>query len=260
MQLLFPQNPMMKKLPDSIFGHEFDAAQSLGFSCLLFAEETLSHLGAEQAVKNLPDGGGEPLLYRGWILTEDVYRQFYHALLARGHRLVSTPEQYAEVTYFPNYYPKVHEVSPEAVWTDTDDPYFAWSQSRKLGEGPFVLKDHIKSAKHLWHEACFVPKGAVREHFESIAQALRDEQGKVFNRGLLSSSMCRCARAVPARANIRCVRRIASSSGKENCWLPRITTIRWRIERIGRSSRRSPDGSMPRFFRWTLRKRRPVVG
>ena len=28
------------------------------------------------------------------------------------------------------------------------------------GEGPFVIKDHIKSAKHLWHEACFVPKGS----------------------------------------------------------------------------------------------------
>ena len=27
MKLLFPQNPMMKKLPDSIFEHEFDAAQ-----------------------------------------------------------------------------------------------------------------------------------------------------------------------------------------------------------------------------------------
>ena len=185
MKLLFPQNPMMKKLPDPVFEHEFDAAQSLGLTCLLFAEEVLSHEGAEQAVKHLPDGGGEPLLYRGWIFAEDVYRRFYHALLARGYRLVSTPEQYAEVTYFPNYYPRVREASPAAVWTDTADAYLAWSQSRRLGDGPFVLKDHIKSAKHLWHEACFVPKGAGREQFESIAEALRKEQGKSFHRGFV---------------------------------------------------------------------------
>lgn len=188
MKILYPQNPMMKKLPDSIFEHEFDAAQSLGLNCLLFAEEVLSYQGAEQAIKNLPDGDGGTLLYCGWIWTEEVYREFYQALMARGYLLVSTPEQYAEVTYFPNYYPKIREMSPEAVWTDTADPYLAWCQSRKLGEGPFVLKDHIKSAKHRWHEACFVPKGAGREHFESIAQALKNEQGKSFNRGFVVKS------------------------------------------------------------------------
>ena len=54
-----------------------------------------------------------------------------------------------------------------------------------ISSGPFVLKDHIKSAKHLWHDACFVPKGAGREQFESIAEALWKEQGKSFNRGFV---------------------------------------------------------------------------
>lgn len=185
MKLLFPQNPLMKKLPDSVFEHEFDAARSLGMTCLLFAEEVLSREGSERAVKNLPEGDGGLLLYRGWIFTEETYREFHQAVLARGYRLASTPEQYAQVTYFPNYYPKVREVSPPAVWTDSPDAYLAWSQCRRLGDGPFVLKDHIKSAKHLWHDACFVPKGAGREQFESIAEALRKEQGTSFNRGFV---------------------------------------------------------------------------
>lgn len=185
MKLLFPQNPMMKKLPDSIFEQEFDAAQSLGFPCLLFAEEELSHHGPESAIRRLPEGDGGPILYRGWIWTESVYREFHQALMGRGYRLVSTPEQYAEVTYFPNYYPKIREASPNAVWTYTADSYPAWSQSRKLGDGPFVIKDHIKSAKHRWHDACFIPKGAGREQFESIAEALRTEQGDSFNRGFV---------------------------------------------------------------------------
>lgn len=185
MAILFPQNPLMRKLPEPVFEAEFDAAQLLGLRCLLFDEEVISHEGVERALKHLPLGNGEQLIYRGWIFAEEVYRRFFEALLARGYRLVSTPEQYAEVTYFPNYYPKVRDLSPEAVWTDSPDPYLAWSQSRKLGDGPFVIKDHIKSAKHLWHEASFVPKASGRENFERIASNLLNEQGSSFHRGFV---------------------------------------------------------------------------
>lgn len=185
MKILYPRSAMMKKLPDPVFEREFDAAQSLGFTCLLFAEEVLSHEGAERAIGHLPDGNGDRLLYRGWIQTEDDYRQFHAALASRGYRPVSTPEQYAEVTYFPNYYPKIREASPAAVWTQDADAYSAWSQSRRLGDGPFVLKDYIKSAKHRWHEACFVPEGAGRERFEEIAGELLKEQGSTFHRGFV---------------------------------------------------------------------------
>jgi len=61
----------------------------------------------------------------------------------------------------------------------------AWSQSRKLGDGPFVIKDHIKSAKLLWNEACFIAKASGRENFEWIADNLINEQGKTFNRGFV---------------------------------------------------------------------------
>ena len=137
------------------------------------------------AFKRLPPGDGGETIYRGWILTEELYHRFQEALLTRGYPLVSSAAQYAEVTYFPNYYPKIREFSPAAVWTDPPDPYLAWTQSRKLGDGPFVIKDHIKSAKHLWHEACFVPKGSGRENFERIADNLKKEQGKMFFRGFV---------------------------------------------------------------------------
>jgi ATP-grasp domain, R2K clade family 3 len=88
-------------------------------------------------------------------------------------------------TYFPGYYPKIRDCSPAAVWTDTPDAYLAWTMARKLGDGPFVIKDHIKSAKHYWHEACFVPKGSGRENFERIAENLKIEQGKTFFRGFV---------------------------------------------------------------------------
>ena len=185
MKLLFPQNPTMRKLPEPIFEPEFDAAKSLGFDCLLFDEEALSSGDIDLAFKRLPPGDGSELLYRGWILTEELYRRFQESLSARGYSLISSAAHYAEVTYFPNYYPKIRDFSPVAVWTDTPDSFLAWTLARKLGDGPFVIKDHIKSAKHLWHEACFFPKDSGRENFERIAENLKREQGDTFFRGFV---------------------------------------------------------------------------
>ena len=105
MDLLFPRNPVMRKLPEPIFESEFDAAQSLGFRCLLFAEEAISFEGIGHALKGLPQGTGGEILYRGWILTEEAYRQFYDVLSDRGYRLVSAAAQYAEVTYLCPFTP-----------------------------------------------------------------------------------------------------------------------------------------------------------
>jgi ATP-grasp domain, R2K clade family 3 len=185
MDLLFPQNPMMRQLPEPNFEPEFDAAKSLGFKCLLFDEDALCAGDIDRALGRLPPADGSALLYRGWILAEDEYSHFHAALSGRGYYLVSSAAQYAEVTYFPNYYPKIREFSPGAVWTDTPDAFLAWTLARRLGDGPFVIKDHIKSAKHLWHEACFVPRGSGRENFERIAENLRREQGQAFSRGFV---------------------------------------------------------------------------
>jgi hypothetical protein len=184
-KLLFPQNPMMRKLPEPMFEPEFDAAKAVGFDCLLFDEDAASAGEIDRALGRLPSGDGGELLYRGWILTEETYRRLYGALADRGYRLVSSPADYAAVTFFPNYYPKIREHSPATAWTDTPDAFAAWSLARRLGDGPFVIKDYVKSAKHLWHEACFVPQGAGREAFERIAENLRREQGPSFSGGFV---------------------------------------------------------------------------
>src|SRR5262245_14822718 len=138
MDLLFPQNPMMRKLPEPLFEPEFDTAQSLGFRCLLLDEDALCAGEIDRAVKSLPPGDGGEILYRGWILTEESYRRLEECLSARGYSLVSSAAHYAEVTYFPNYYPKIRDFSPSAEWTETPDAFLAWTLSRKMGDGPFV--------------------------------------------------------------------------------------------------------------------------
>ncbi len=184
MKILFPLNPRMRKLPEPLFEEEFDAAKSLNFECLLFDEDALIAGDCEAALQGIKSGS-DGVLYRGWILTEERYRVFERALGERGYRMIGTSAEYAQVSYFPNYYPKIKDFSPPAVWTEAADPFAAWSASRKLGDGPFVIKDHIKSAKHRWNDACFIPKGASREQFETIAKNLFEEQGNSFFRGFV---------------------------------------------------------------------------
>ena len=55
MILLYPQNPLMRKLPEPVFEAEYDAATEIGFHCLLFAEDVLSTDGS----------GGVPQMFLG---------------------------------------------------------------------------------------------------------------------------------------------------------------------------------------------------
>ncbi|MFG6323416.1 MAG: hypothetical protein K1W41_18665 [Lachnospiraceae bacterium] len=48
-------------------------------------------------------------VYRGWMMKPEQYEQFYHALYARGIRLITDPEAYAAMHVFPNVYKLVEE-------------------------------------------------------------------------------------------------------------------------------------------------------
>ena len=56
----------------------------LGFECRLFDEEALSSGDIDLALKRLPPGDGSQLLYRGWILAEELYRRFHGACRPRA--------------------------------------------------------------------------------------------------------------------------------------------------------------------------------
>ena len=49
--------------------------------------------------------------------------------------------------------------------------------------GALTAKDYVKSAKHRWQEACFIPAGATREKFESVVEAFVRIRGESLNRG-----------------------------------------------------------------------------
>jgi hypothetical protein len=61
----------------------------------------------------------------------------------------------------------------------------AWEVALELGPPPWVVKDHVKSVKELWHRACFVPEGATYEDFADVCERLLAARGDRFERGFV---------------------------------------------------------------------------
>lgn len=185
MEILFCCNPEMRKLPDPSFELEYDCAREHSFVCRLFNFEEFVAGGVERALKSLPPMNGEVLLYRGWIFTEGEYRLLDAVLRDRGGSLFTPPHVYAEALYLPNHYAKIAGMAPPAVWTEDANLDRAWRAAHSLGDGPWIVKDHIKSAKQRWHSACFIPRGSDRATFDEICRNFLAYRGEQFARGFV---------------------------------------------------------------------------
>lgn len=139
----------------------------------------------EKALEHLPEGGGQSLLYRGWMLKEAEYENLYYELESKGYYLIANPYQYAQCHYLPNYYPLIEKLCAPTVWTWGTDLDAAWSLLKDLGEPPYLLKDHVKSAKEDWENSCYIPANVTREKFDRICGSFIDYQGERFERGFV---------------------------------------------------------------------------
>ena len=139
----------------------------------------------EEALAHLPRGG-TTWLYRGWLLSEEDYTALCDAVADRGDRLVVHPTEYAAAAFLPNWVDVLGHRTPATIWTEDTDAQEAWDEAIEvLGPPPWIIKDHLKSARDDWKTACFVPEGADFERFRDICQGLIDARGHLFERGLV---------------------------------------------------------------------------
>ena len=170
---------------DDGFDREAHVLQSLGVPFEEICLDDVVHDLHEHALRHLPRGRGRAWLYRGWMLPEEDYAGLYEAVLDRGDRLVVHPTQFAQATYLPEWAPLLGDRTPASIWTEGEDIDEAWELARDLGPPPWLIKDHVKSARQMWDRACFVPAGADRERFGEICQGLLDFHEDRFQRGFV---------------------------------------------------------------------------
>ncbi len=181
MKVIFCCDPLEPKLPDSAFRHEAAAADRLGFEVALIDFELLVNADdSAKATRRVSAGSGaEIAVYRGWMLKPKQYQQLFDALLPRGIQLINDPTAYRNCHHLPESYPKIEGHTPRSVWIRVDgQPPMDWVMQllRPFGSAAIILKDFVKSRKHEWNEACFIPSASDQAAVERVVRRFLELQ------------------------------------------------------------------------------------
>lgn len=189
MKIVFCNSLLEPRRPDEEFEAEYEAARRAGLEAYLISLESLREGNAGRALRGVPEHPkDEPAIYRGWMLTGEEYEALYQGLRQRKLSLINTPEEYAHCHYFPNAYPKIAACTPHSTWLAvTGEADFAEiaEKLKAFGDKPVVLKDYVKSEKHYWAQACFIPSAARQTDVERVTRAFLALRGKHLNKGLV---------------------------------------------------------------------------
>ncbi|MGW7583339.1 ATP-grasp domain-containing protein [Kitasatospora sp. NPDC054768] len=188
--IIFPADPLNPRRPDPHFAWEARMLRELGGEHHLVDHDGLLAGRAEEAVRRVPADSG-PLWYRGWMLPTTRYADFAAALTARGGTLLTSPPGYAAAHELPGWYDVFEGATPASAWIPSEGPVapgpeeLAEAAARIGGHGPAIVKDYVKSRKHEWHEACYVPELADLAAVGRVVERFVELQGEFLAGGVV---------------------------------------------------------------------------
>ncbi len=186
---IFCADPLRPRHTDPHFADEARTARELGHPIALIDHDALTAGDATAAVARVPQGSAAAW-YRGWMVTAGQYGALSDALAARGVTLMTSPQDYERAHELPGWYGTFESVTPRSVWLPTASgtspagPELVAAATR-LGGGPAVVKDYVKSRKHEWHEACFVPDLADTGRLASVVARFVELQDEFLAGGVV---------------------------------------------------------------------------
>jgi hypothetical protein len=170
---------------DDRFELEALAAEELDIESYAIPLDGVVNGDPERALRRLPRPRERRWLYRGWMLDEEEYTALYEAIDDRGEELIVDPESFALATYSPSYIPLLGKHTAPSRWTEEASIEEAWEVAQELGPPPWIVKDHVKSAKEAWFRACFVRENADFDDFAAVCNELVALRGDRFARGFV---------------------------------------------------------------------------
>ncbi|MET8727439.1 ATP-grasp domain-containing protein [Streptomyces parvus] len=187
---LFCADPLRASRPDPQFADDLAAARAAGGRIALLDHDALLAGDAAGAVARVARDSG-PYWYRGWMIPSARYAELEAALGARGCSLLTDAVGYRRAHELPGWYAEFDGLTPHSVWRAAvpgDPPPSADELAgiaAPLGPGPGVVKDFVKSRKHEWDEACYVPELADRKQLASVVGRFLELQGDFLAGGLV---------------------------------------------------------------------------
>lgn len=190
MRIIFCADYWNALAPDPAYEAEVAAAQKLGIAYSLINFEALvEQQNGQRAVRKVGQANDQGMaIYRGWMLKHPVYERLYQALAEKGLTLINTPAAYKHCHYLPESYPIIANHTPLSTWlkTGTDVSMDEIMETlRPFEEKAVVVKDFVKSRKHAWLEACYIPSAADRPTVERVVKRFLELQGEELNEGLV---------------------------------------------------------------------------
>ena len=177
MLLLLPADPLRSRRVDEHFAPEAEAAQEAGIEVALVDHDALtSGASASNALAGVSPS--TDAVYRGWMLTSEQYAGLVETAGRRGAALRTSASQYRTAHELPGWYDTFRTVTPEAVVARGFAREDLVGCLGQLGHGPAVLRDYVKSAKHYWHEAAFVPDVTDVDRAWTVARRFLDLRGE----------------------------------------------------------------------------------
>ncbi|MEW2069217.1 ATP-grasp domain-containing protein [Streptomyces sp. NPDC007346] len=181
---LFCSDPLRPNRPDPHFADEAAAVRAAGGGTALVDHDALLAGDATGAVARVARDSG-PYWYRGWMVPSDRYAELERALAVRGCALLIGAADYRRAHELPGWYEVFADLTPRSVWCDGLPPDDLQELAAPLGPGPGIVKDFVKSRKHEWHEACYVPELSDRGQLAAVVGRFVELQGSFLAGGVV---------------------------------------------------------------------------
>jgi hypothetical protein len=190
MIIIFCQDPLDSKRADMDYEAEWHAAQTAGFQTGLLSLELLMDGQAARSVRQLaPPLHKEAAMYRGWMMKPQHYEELYHALLSKNIELINDPAAYARCHYLPYSYSSISSMTPRTIWRTCPEEPSDWAdffvQLEVFGESPLIVKDYVKSRKHEWADACYIPDASDHNNVKRVVSNFVERQGDSLSEGIV---------------------------------------------------------------------------
>ncbi|GAA2156726.1 ATP-grasp domain-containing protein [Kitasatospora kazusensis] len=186
--ILLPADPLAPRRPDPHYVWEAQQVRELGGEYALLDHDALLAGEAGEAVRRVPAGSG-PFWYRGWMIPVPAYAALAQALGGRGCTLLTTPSSYANAHELPGWYGVFEGATPSSSWIPGNGvpDAGALAESARLlgGQGPAIVKDYVKSRKHEWDEACYVPELGDLPALARVVSRFVELQGEFMTGGVV---------------------------------------------------------------------------
>jgi hypothetical protein len=160
-----------------------------GFNISLISFEELNDGNLPKALQYIQKSEKVEIgIYRGWMLEPKKYENLYKSLLSKNIQLINSPKEYEHCHYLPNSYDKIISISPKSNWTMENEEIsenLINSLTNEFKESPIIVKDYVKSEKHNWENACFIPNASDKKNVNRIVSNFIELRGNSLNVGLV---------------------------------------------------------------------------